>query len=92
MYTIKPTTKFQKDLKRLKKRGYDISILTDVIKKLASGEKLPPKNKNHFLTGNYSGCRECHVTPDWLLIYEVVDDLLILYLTRTGTHSDLFKK
>ncbi len=92
MYTIKPTTKFQKDLKRIKKRGYDISLLTDVIKKLASGEVLPAKNKDHFLIGDYDGCRECHVTPDWLLIYEVVNDSLILYLTRTGTHSDLFKK
>ena len=90
MYSIRPTTKFQKDLKRIEKRGYNISLLTEVIKKLASGEQLPEKNKDHNLSGEYSGCRECHIAPDWLLIYEIADDELILYLTRTGTHSDLF--
>lgn len=90
MYAVKPTTKFQKDLKRIQKRGYDISLLTEVIKRLAAGEQLPEKNKDHALSGNFVGCRECHITPDWLLIYEIADDKLILYLTRTGTHSDLF--
>lgn len=90
MYAVKPTNKFQKDLKRIEKRGYNISLITDIIKKLANGETLPEKNKDHALSGNYSGCRECHITPDWLLIYEIADDALILYLTRTGTHSDLF--
>lgn len=90
MYAIKPTTKFQKDLKRIQKRGYDIALLTEVIKLLAAGEALPEKNKDHTLTGNFAGCRECHITPDWLLIYEIADEELILYLTRTGTHSDLF--
>lgn len=90
MYSIRPTTRFQKDLKRVEKRGYNISLLTDIIKKLASGEKLPEKNKDHNLSGDYADCRECHITPDWLLIYEIADDELILYLTRTGTHSDLF--
>lgn len=90
MYAIRPTTKFQRDLKRIEKRGYNISLLTEVIKKLANGEKLPEKNKDHNLLGEYAGCRECHITPDWLLIYEIADDELILYLTRTGTHSDLF--
>lgn len=89
-YAIRPTSKFQKDLKRAQKRGYDISLLTDIIKKLAAGEKLPEKNRDHNLTGNYSGCRECHITPDWLLIYEIDNGELILYLTRTGSHSDLF--
>ena len=87
---IRPTTKFQKDLKRVKKRGFDISLLTDIIKKLAAGEPLPEKNREHQLYGDYTGCRECHITPDWLLIYEVDGDELILYLTRTGSHSDLF--
>ena len=91
MYNIRPTTRFQKDLKLAKKRGYDLSLLTQVIKILASGESLPAKYKDHTLAGNYQGCRECHVTPDWLLIYEICEDELILYLTRTGTHSDLFK-
>ena len=90
MYLIRPTTKFQKDLKRIEKRGYNISLLTEVIKKLANGEQLPENNKDHKLLGEYGGCRECHITPDWLLIYEIADDELILYLTRTGTHSDLF--
>ena len=65
-------------------------MLTEVIKKLANGERLPEKNKDHALSGDYSGYRECHITPDWLLIYEIENDELILYLTRTGTHSDLF--
>ena len=69
MYNIRPTTKFQKDLKRVKKRGFDISLLTDIIKKLAAGEPLPEKNRDHQLSGDYAGCRECHITPDWLLIY-----------------------
>ena len=89
-YNIRPTTKFQKDLNRVQRRGYDISLLTEIIKKLADGEPLPERNKDHFLSGDYIGCRECHITPDWLLIYEISDNALILYLTRTGTHSDLF--
>lgn len=90
MYQVRPTTRFQKDLKRIQKRGYDISLLTEIIKKLASGEPLPEKNRDHPLVGLYTGCRECHITPDWLLIYEVDGNDLILYLTRTGSHSDLF--
>ena len=90
MYKIRPSTKFQKDLKKVQKRGYDISLLTTVLNILANGESLPPKYKDHNLSGNYKWCRECHITPDWLLIYEILDDELILYLTRTGTHSDLF--
>lgn len=89
-YTVKPTTKFQKDLKKIQKRGYNISLLTEVIKKLANGEALPEKNRDHNLGGDYIGCRECHITPDWLLIYEIDNGQLILYLTRTGSHSDLF--
>ena len=58
--------------------------------RLANGEILPPKNRDHNLSGNYSNCRECHITPDWLLIYEIYEDELFLYLTRTGSHSDLF--
>lgn len=89
-YIIKPTSKFQRDLKRVFKRGYNISLLTDIIKKLAAGEQLPPKYKDHALTGDYKGCRECHITPDWLLVYEITGSDLILYLTRTGSHSDLY--
>ncbi len=89
-YVVKPTKKFVKDLKRAEKRGYAIDQLTEIIRKLANGEPLPAKNRDHGLTGDYAGCRECHITPDWLLIYELVEDALILYLIRTGTHSDLF--
>lgn len=92
MYTVKPTTQFKKDLKLAQKRGYDIKTITAVIKKLAAGEPLPEKNRDHALTGNYKNCRECHIAPDWLLIYEIVETELILYLTRTGTHADLFGK
>lgn len=90
MYVVRPTTRFQRDLKRIEGRGYNISLLTDVIKMLAAGESLPRKYKDHDLTGDYAGCRECHIMPDWLLVYEIDDGTLILYLTRTGTHSDLF--
>ena len=90
-YTVRPTSRFQKDLKRIAKRGYNTELLTAVIKKLANGEPLAQKHRDHALTGDYTGCRECHITPDWLLIYEISDDTLLLYLTRTGTHSDLIK-
>ncbi len=90
MYTVKPTSRFQKDLKKAQKRGLDIALLTAVIKKLAAGEELPPRNRDHALIGDYTGCRECHIQPDWLLIYEVEQEELFLYLIRTGTHSDLF--
>ncbi len=90
-YLIKPTSKFQKDLKKAEKRGYKLSLLIEVINSLADGKPLPEKNKDHALAGNFIGCRECHITPDWLLIYEISEDELILYLTRTGTHSDLFR-
>ena len=87
MYDIRPTTRFQKDLKRVKKRGYDINLLTDIIKKLANDEPLPARNLDHDLYGNFNGCRECHITPDWLLIYEKVEQDLILYLTRRKHHT-----
>lgn len=90
MYRIRPSAKFQKDLKRIQKRGYDITLLKDVLNLLVNGKILPIKYKDHNLSGNFKGCRECHITPDWLLIYEISDDELILYLTRTGSHSDLF--
>ena len=89
-YNVRPTSKFQKDLKRIQRRGYDVSLLSEIIKKLANGEILPTNCKDHNLSGNFAGCSECHITPDWLLIYEISENNLILYLTRTGTHSDLF--
>ena len=90
MYKIRPSAKFQRDLKRIQKRGYDITLLKDVLNLLVNGKILPIKYKDHNLSGNFKGCRECHITPDWLLIYEIAENELILYLTRTGTHSDLF--
>ena len=90
-YTVMPTAKFQKDLKRIEKRGLDVNLLTAVIKLLAVGGALPAKYQDHPLTGSFIGCRECHIQPDWLLIYEIAGGELILYLTRTGSHADLFK-
>ena len=90
-YRIVQTSAFRRDLKTAIKRGYDIELLGFVVDNLAAGKKLPEKFRDHNLTGEFKGCRECHITPDWLLIYEVSNEELILYLTRTGTHSDLFR-
>ena len=89
-YKIVPTGRFKQDLKIARKRGYNLALLATVVDTLAQGHKLPDKYKDHSLIGNYNGCRECHITSDWLLIYELSDGELILYLARTGTHSDLF--
>ncbi|MFT4929455.1 MAG: mRNA interferase YafQ [Phenylobacterium sp.] len=89
MLQIITTTKFGKDSKRMHKRGADISSLKGVMITLASQQTLPTQYRDHALTGNYKGCRECHLTPDWLLIYKIADNTLIL--ERTGSHSDLFK-
>lgn len=89
-YEIQPTTKLKKDLKLCKNRGYDLELINQIIKKLANAEELEEKNKDHNLHGNWEGYKECHILPNWLLIYKCVEDELILYLTRTGTHSDLF--
>ena len=91
-YTVKPTTQFKKDYKLALKRGLKISLLEDIITVLAMGESLPDKNKDHALAGNWVGHRECHIQPDWLPVYRIEDDVLVLTLTRTGTHSDLFRK
>ena len=90
MYDLVATGRFKKDLKTVIKRGYDVRLLDEVIGLLVEGEALPEKNKDHALTGNWNGHRECHITPDWLLIYRVENDILVLTVTRTGTHSDLF--
>ena len=90
MLTIKYESTFKRDFKRIVKRGYDIRLLEDVIEVLADGDPLPEKYRDHRLIGDYAGCRECHITPDWLLIYKIDGNELILYLTRTGSHSDLF--
>lgn len=91
-YIVKPTTQFKKDFKLAMKRSMKIELLEEVIAMLAMGETLPDKHKDHALTGNWVGHRECHILPDWLLIYRIEDEVLVLTLARTGTHSDLFGK
>ena len=91
-YTVKPTTQFKKDYKRAMKRGLNVDLLEKVVALLAMGEPLPEKNRDHELSGDWVGHRECHIQPDWLLVYRIEDDVLVLTLTRTGTHSDLFGK
>ena len=90
MLTIKYSSLFKKDFKRIIKRGYNTKLLEEVVYILANEEILPKKYKDHILKGEYSNLHECHITPDWLLIYEINDKEIILTLTRTGTHSDLF--
>jgi len=90
MLTIRYTSRFKKDYKAIKKRGYNTALLEDVFEMLKVQQPLPPKYLDHDLQGNYTGHRECHITSDWLLIYKIKDKELILELTRTGTHSDLF--
>lgn len=91
-YTVKLTTQFKKDYKLSIKRGLKIELLEKVIELLAMGIPLPEQNRDHTLGGDWTGHRECHLLPDWLLIYRIEDDVLVLTLTRTGTHSDLFGK
>ena len=90
MLTIKYQAAFKRDYKLIKKRGYNTVLLENVIRILAEGKPLPAEYRDHALSGNYSGCHECHISPDWLLIYEIEQQELILYLMRTGTHSVLF--
>lgn len=90
MLDIRYSTKFKKDYKTIIKRGYDPQLLQDVLSILSSEQPLPLRYKDHGLSGCYEGHRECHITPDWLLIYKIEQNILTLTLTRTGTHSDLF--
>ena len=90
-YEIKFSGQFKKDLKLAKKQGKNIDKLFDVVERLANGEVLEAKYRDHDLSGDYKGCRECHIDPDWLLIYEIFDDVLVLLLNRVGSHSELFK-
>ncbi len=90
-YQVKFTNQFKRDLKLAEKQGKDTERLFRVVERLANGETLEPKYRDHDLTGNYKGCRECHIAPDWLLVYEVVEDVLVLMLYRTGSHSELFR-
>ena len=90
MYSIVYSTQMKRSLKLMKKRGKDLAKLQHVINILAAGEELPPKYKDHCLSGNYSKYKECHIEPDWLLIYKIENDILVLTLVITGSHSDLF--
>ena len=85
------TNQFKKDYKHAIRRKKNIKLLDDIIRALSRGETLPAKNKDHALSGNWSGYRECHIQPDWLLVYRIEDHILVLTLSRTGTHSDLFE-
>ena len=89
-YELELTHQYLKDLKLSRKRGLDENKLNEIILKLIKGEELPPKNHDHNLSGDYKGFRECHISPDWLLIYGRDITVKIITLIRTGTHSDLF--
>lgn len=90
MLELGMTTQFRKDLKRINKRGKDLSLLKDVLQMLREEQVLEEKYRDHALTGNYIGFRECHIQPDWLLVYAINEEELILTASRTGSHSDLF--
>ena len=92
MYQVKFTTAYKKSYKLMKRRGLDPSALDEVVDLLRQGKQLDEMYRDHGLSGNYAGFRECHVKPDWLLIYLIENDILTLTLVDTGTHSDLFKK
>lgn len=87
-YEVQRTSQFKKDVKLLVKRGMDIKILKETIKMLMDGQTLPESCKDHFLSGNWSGYKECHIKPDWLLVYDIDENVITLY--RTGSHSDIF--
>lgn len=91
-YTVKPTNQFKRDYKLALKRNLDTALLEEVVAVLSMGDALPEKYRDHNLSGRWAGHRECHILPDWLLIYRIEDNVLVLTLSRTGTHSDLFGK
>lgn len=90
MLEIVSSKRFRKDLRLLQRRGCDMSLLEAVVDRLAAGETLEPRYRDHLLTGDHGGFRECHIAPDWLLIYQIREGALLLILSRTGSHSDLF--
>ena len=92
MYKIVYTNRMKRDAKLMKKRGKDMGKLINVLSLLASGNPLPLQYKDHSLTGNLQDFRECHIEPNWLLMYQIYEDTLILSATATGTHADLFVK
>ena len=90
MFEVVLSNRFRKDLKLAAKRGLRLNELNTIVNQLAAGQTLPERNRDHALTGDYIGFRECHIRPDWLLVYRVDGDALELFLFRTGTHTDLF--
>ena len=92
MYQVKFTTAYKRAYKLMKKRGLDISLLNEVVDLLRQGRQLEERYRDHGLTGDLAGFRECHIKPDWLLIYLIENDILTLTLIDTGSHSDLFRK
>lgn len=90
MLDVVLSNRFKKDLKLAAKRGFDLAELEAVVNRLAAQQPLPDKNRDHTLTGDYIGFRECHIRPDWLLVYRVDGEDLVLFLFRTGSHTDLF--
>ena len=89
-YVVRHTAAFKRDYKRILKRGRAVGKLQSIVEKLRSGEELPAANRDHALSGRWANHRECHIAPDWLLIYQIHENILVLELTRTGSHSDLF--
>ncbi len=90
-YDVRFTNQFKKDIRLAQRQGKNVDKVFDVIVRLADGEKLEPKYRDHELIGDYKGYRECHIEPDWLLVYQIVDNVLVLLLYRLGSHSELFK-
>lgn len=90
MLKVRYSAKFKRDFKLIIKRGYNVKLFETVLELLREEKELPAKYNDHALKGGYSGYRECHITPDWLLIYKKESDMITLSLTRTGSHSDLF--
>ena len=89
-YAVAQTSQFKRELRRAVRRGFDLAAIRDVVHQLAEGKALPPRHRDHALTGHFSGFRECHIAPDWLLVYLIDGKTMTLTLTRTGSHSDLF--
>ena len=87
---LRSTATFRKDFRRARKRGYDLTLLRAVLSMLVDRDPLPASMRDHGLVGEYADCRECHIQPDWLLIYQIADDDVTLIAMRTGTHADLF--
>ena len=90
MLDVYATSRFKKDLKAMSRRGCKPELLWNIVTLLRNRQPLPERNRDHALSGDYAGFRECHIQPDWLLVYQIEEDRILLTLSRTGTHSDLF--